>query len=119
MGGMTWLVFALLTVGAWGLYGVLLHAGQVAMVDPVNGRYKAFLFVGLAYFLFAVLAPLFVLIVNGASWQMPVRGMTWSLLAGTAGAVGAFCVSKPLVMHPTLIWSIIHDHSDLFGVNSA
>lgn len=92
MGGMTWLVFALLTVVAWGLYGLLLHTGQVAMVDPVNGRYKAFLFVGLAYFLFAVLAPLFVLIVNGASWQMPVRGMTWSLLAGTAGAVGAFCV---------------------------
>lgn len=90
--GMTWLIFALMTVASWGLYGVLLHTGQTSMSDPVNGRYKAFLFVGLAYFLTAVLAPLFVLLVNRASWQFPVQGMTWSLLAGIAGAVGAFCV---------------------------
>jgi len=90
--GMTWLVFALMTVGSWGVYGVLLHTGQVSMADPVNGRYKAFLFVGIAYFLTAVLAPLAVLLFNGAGWSYPVRGMGWSLLAGLAGAVGAFCV---------------------------
>ena len=45
---MNWLFFALLTVASWGLYGVLLHTGQLAMADPVNGRIKAFLFVGLA-----------------------------------------------------------------------
>jgi hypothetical protein len=89
---MTWLAFALMTVAAWGVYGVLLHTGQMAMGDPVNGRYKAFLFVGIAYFLTAVLAPLVVLLMNGASWQMPVKGMSWSLVAGIAGAVGAFCV---------------------------
>jgi hypothetical protein len=89
---MTWLIFALMTVGSWGVYGVLLHSGQVAMADPVNGRYKAFLFVGIAYFLTAVLAPLAVLLFNGASWSYPVRGMGWSLLAGLAGAAGAFCV---------------------------
>ena len=43
---MTWLIFALMTVVSWGLYGVLLHTGQVSMSDPVHGRYKAFLFVG-------------------------------------------------------------------------
>lgn len=90
--GMTWMVFALMTVVSWGVYGVFLHTGQMAMGDPVNGRYKAFLFVGLAYFLTAVLAPLAVLLVSGASWQMPVRGMAWSLVAGTVGAIGAFCV---------------------------
>lgn len=90
--GMTWLAFALMTVGAWGLYGIFLHTGQAAMADPVNGRYKAYLFVGLAYFITAVLAPLAVLLSNGASWSFPVRGMVWSLLAGTVGAVGAFCV---------------------------
>src|SRR2546429_1808981 len=90
--GLTWLAFAMLTVVSWGVYGVFLHTGQVAMQDPVNGRYKAFLFVGLAYFLTAVLAPLALLLMNGASWQMPVKGMTWSLVAGIAGAVGAFCV---------------------------
>jgi hypothetical protein len=89
---MTWLVFALLTVATWGVYGVLLHAGQTSMGDPVNGRYKAFLFVGIAYFLTAVLAPLAVLAINGASWSFPLRGMAWSLVAGIAGAVGAFCV---------------------------
>ena len=60
--GMTWLIFALMTVAAWGLYGVFLHKGQVQMEDPVNGRYKAFLFVGIAYFLTAVLAPLALLL---------------------------------------------------------
>lgn len=90
--GMTWLLWALLTVGSWGVYGILLHAGQVSMADPMNGRYKAFLFVGLAYFLTAVLAPLVVLMLNGASWQFPARGMALSLLAGIAGAFGAFCV---------------------------
>lgn len=90
--GMTWIIFALMTVVSWGVYGVFLHTGQLAMGDPVNGRYKAFLFVGLAYFLTAVLAPLAILLTRGASWEMPVRGMAWSLVAGIVGAIGAFCV---------------------------
>lgn len=90
--GMTWMAFALMTVVSWGVYGVFLHNGQMAMGDPVNGRYKAFLFVGLAYFLTAVLAPLAILLVSGASWQMPMKGMGWSLIAGVVGAIGAFCV---------------------------
>lgn len=90
--GMTWLFFALLTVATWGVYGVLLHAGQTSMGDPANGRYKAFLLVGVAYFLTAVLAPLALLASNGASWSFPTAGVLWSLLAGIAGAAGAFCV---------------------------
>lgn len=91
--GLTWLAFALLTVGCWGVYGVFLHTGQVAMQDPVNGRYKAFLFVGLAYFLTAVLAPLGLLLVKGAAFTgYTPRGMIWSLVAGIVGAVGAFGV---------------------------
>jgi hypothetical protein len=89
---MAWLAFALMTVAAWGIYGVLLHAGQTAMADPVHGRYKAFLFVGIAYFLTAILAPLAVLVAGGASWKFPASGMAWSLVAGIAGAAGAFCV---------------------------
>ena len=90
--GNAWLVYALMTVAAWGLYGVFLHSGQTLMKDPVAGRYKAFLFVGIAYFLIAVLAPLAVLWFKGASWQFTASGMSWSLLAGTVGAIGAFCV---------------------------
>jgi hypothetical protein len=89
---MNWITFALLTVAAWGLYGVFLHTGQTLMGDPVNGRYKAFLFVGIAYFLTAVLAPLAVLWLRGASWTFTPQGMGWSLLAGIVGAVGAFGV---------------------------
>jgi len=90
--GMTWLVFALMTVVMWGLYGVCLHAGQSGMGDPTNGRWKAFLFVGVAYVLVAVLAPLVMLLVNGASWRMPGSGVVWSLVAGLVGAGGAFGV---------------------------
>lgn len=89
---MTWLAYALMTVGSWGLYGIFLHGGQVAMGDPDNGRYKAFLFVGIAYFLTAVLAPLIVLKVNGSDFSFPQKGMTLSLVAGIVGAIGAFCV---------------------------
>jgi drug/metabolite transporter (DMT)-like permease len=89
---MNWLVFALMTVVSWGVYGIFLHTGQMGMKDAVNGRYKAFLFVGLAYFLTAVLAPLAVLVLRGADWNYPKGGMLWSLIAGIAGAVGAFCV---------------------------
>jgi len=89
---MNWLVFALMTVVTWGVYGVFLHTGQMAMKDAINGRFKAFLFVGLAYFLTAVLAPLIILVTRGADWNYPKTGMMWSLIAGIAGALGAFCV---------------------------
>ena len=89
---MNWLIFALMTVASWGVYGVFLHTGQLAMKDPANGRYKAFLFVGIAYFLTAVLAPLLALVMRGANWNYPAKGMGWSLVAGIVGAIGAFCV---------------------------
>lgn len=91
-GGIGWLAFALLTVVTWGLYGVLLHAGQTAMADPANGRYKAFLMVGVAYFLVAVLAPAALLLARDATWAFPARGLLWSLAAGLVGAAGAFGV---------------------------
>lgn len=90
--GLTWLAFALLTVCCWGLYGVFLHSGQAAMGDAANARYKAFLFVGIAYFLAAILAPVLILLAKGATWQFPMKGMAWSLVAGLVGAAGAFCV---------------------------
>ena len=89
---MMWLVYVLMTVASWGIYGLLLHTGQLSMADPANGRMKAFLFVGIAYFLTAVLAPLAILYFAGADWNFPVKGMTWSLIAGFAGAIGAIGV---------------------------
>jgi drug/metabolite transporter (DMT)-like permease len=106
---MTWLIYALLTVASWGVYGVFLHTGQMAMRDPVNGRYKAFLFVGVAYFLTAVLAPLLLLMLKGASWEMPGRGVGWSILAGTVGAIGAFGVLLAFAAKgtPPVVMSIV------------
>jgi drug/metabolite transporter (DMT)-like permease len=97
---LTWLIFALMTVACWGVYGVLLHKGQTLMqpaggpkLDPTILRYKAFLFVGLAYFLTAVLAPLVLLMAKGEAFSgYTAQGSWWSLIAGIAGAAGAFGV---------------------------
>ncbi|NIL99553.1 MAG: hypothetical protein GTN89_01025 [Acidobacteria bacterium] len=107
--GMAWLAYALMTVVAWGLYGVFLHTGATGMGDPQNGRYKAFLFVGIAYFITAVVAPLAVLKFNGATWDFTAKGATWSLIAGTVGAAGAFGVLLAFGAKgsPTVVMSII------------
>ncbi len=92
---MNWLWFALLTVVSWGVYGVFLHKGQVGMVDKDNGRYMAFLYVGIAYFLVAILGPIIMLKLQGGRldfWRYPSNGLWWSLIAGIVGAVGAFGV---------------------------
>ena len=87
-----WLTFALMTVLCWGVYGIYLHKGQMAMNDPALGRYKAFLWVGVAYFITAVLAPLILLWLKGAKWDMSGTAISWSLVAGVVGALGAFGV---------------------------
>jgi hypothetical protein len=93
----TWILFSFLTVACWGVYGVYLHRGQTEMADMANGRWKAFLFVGFAYFLVAVIAPLIMLRLNGKPGDTnflayPMKGQMWSLIAGIVGAVGAFGV---------------------------
>ena len=107
--GNLWLTFALSTVATWGLYGVLLHSGQMAMADPQNGRYKAFLWVGVAYFLIAIVGPLAMLVLGGSDWDMPKKGIGLSLFAGSAGAIGAFCVLLAFGAkgHPAVVMSIV------------
>ena len=89
---MSWYIFAGMSVLCWGTYGVLLHTGQMAMGDPINGRYKAFLFVGVAYLVAGVLGSLLVLKLNNADWSFASRGVVWSTVAGIAGALGALGV---------------------------
>ena len=107
--GLAWLPYVMMTVVAWGLYGIFLHSGTVAMGDPQNGRIKAFLFVGVAYFITAVVAPLAVLKLNGANWDFTSKGATWSLIAGTVGAAGALGVLLAFGAKgsPTVVMSII------------
>jgi len=89
---MHWIIFVFGTILTWGVYGVLLHSGQMAMGDPVNGRYKAFLFVGIAYFIIGVIAPLVMMYINNSSFDFTAKGMTFSFVAGVVGALGAFFV---------------------------
>lgn len=107
--GMTWLLFALMTVGAWGVYGILLHEGALGMKDPEFGRYKAFLWVGIAYFVTAVMAPVVMLIFSGAGWNMSFKGSAYSFIAGVVGAIGAFGVLLAFGAkgHPAVVMAII------------
>lgn len=89
---MKWLVWTLVTALTWGVYGIFLHKGQMLMGDPANGRFKAFLFVGVAYLLTAVIGSIIVLQANGASWSFTSSGVIWSTVAGLAGAIGALGV---------------------------
>lgn len=89
---MHWIIFVFGTILTWGLYGILLHSGQMAMADPINGRYKAFLFVGIAYFIIGIVAPLVMMFINNSSFEFTPKGMTFSFIAGVVGALGAFFV---------------------------
>jgi drug/metabolite transporter (DMT)-like permease len=104
-----WLIYTLTTVVSWGLYGILLHTGQLGMADPVHGRTKAFLIVGFAYFLTAVLMPVLLLWLGGASWNFTSTGFWWSLGAGILGAIGALCVLLAFGAkgHPVTVMAIV------------
>jgi len=91
-GTMNWLVFALMTVLSWGVYGVLLHKGRGFMPmgsEAPHAGLKAFLFVCLAYALIGI-ATAALLKWRGSNWGFTGNGIKWSLIAGAAGAVGAF-----------------------------
>lgn len=88
--GMVWLLCSLLTVFCFGVYGNLLHTGQVGMKDPRVGRYKAFLMVGVAYFVVAVILPGLILLPAEGGFDFEMKGVGYSLVAGSFGAIGAF-----------------------------
>src|SRR5918997_854244 len=79
---MLWIIFALGAALAWGLYGPVLHQGQVQLGNPM----RALLCVGAAYFLVGVIVPVVSL---GALGQLNSFTMKGSLLAGAGGALGA------------------------------
>ena len=118
---MTWLFYAVITMISWGLYGVFLHVGQIAMGDPIHGRYKAFLLVGVAYFLIAVLWPAGMMIAKGATWTFTTKGLGWSLFAGILGAMGAFCVILAFGAKgsPSVVMSIVFAGAPIINAISA
>ncbi len=82
---MTWVIFAIGAALSWGVYGAMLHRGQVLLANPL----RALLCVGMAYFLIGVLAPVAMLSSQGGLGGFNKGGATWATLAGALGAVGA------------------------------
>jgi hypothetical protein len=79
-----------LTAASWGIYGPVLHWGQAAMG---GGRLRPFMCVGIAYFALAVVIPVLLLTLQGfesdEKYRWTMSGTFWSLIAGSAGAIGA------------------------------
>ena len=82
---MTWIIFVLGAVLSWGIYGPMLHKGQLQLGNPL----RALLCVGVAYFLVGVLVPVIVLGAQGQLNGFNSAGTTAATLAGTLGALGA------------------------------
>jgi hypothetical protein len=83
-----WLVFVVLAGLCWGTYVPMIAFGG----KELKNSYAAFLGVGVAYFLIAVLFPLGILATRAKWPQFNTNGVLFSMLAGTAGALGALCV---------------------------
>lgn len=78
-----------MTIVCWGVYGPVLHKGQMTMQ---GSRLRPLICVGLAYFAVAVVVtPLIIQAWRGFDeWQkLTTVGSLWSFAGGAAGAVGA------------------------------
>ena len=84
-----WLLFSLIKVGALGVYGTLLHASRIAMVDPTHAQYKTLLFAGVGYSLVAIVGSSLILKFKGIQWRFPIKGMVLATLAGVASGTAA------------------------------
>lgn len=91
----------------WGLYGPTLHEGQHLMG---NSRLKPLICVGVAYLIVAVVLPVAVLVSRGelsGGWSF--GGITWSLIAGSMGALGAVGIVLALANdgHPIYVMPLV------------
>ena len=85
---MSWVAFVAGAVLSWGIYGAMLHKGQVALGNPM----RALLCVGVAYFLIGVLIPAATLASQGELRGFNAAGTTTATVAGALGALGAACI---------------------------
>ncbi|MFT3881917.1 MAG: hypothetical protein QM703_19965 [Gemmatales bacterium] len=91
-----WIAFVIGAGLCWGTYVPLIAFGGKSLAAQPSGignRLAAILCVGGAYVLLAVLIPLAVFMISGTSnLKWTTNGLTFSSLAGVAGALGAICV---------------------------
>jgi hypothetical protein len=91
-----WLLYVLMAGLCWGTYVPLIAFGGKNLSAgpdfPFAGRYAAFLCVGVAYFVIAVVFPLIRSFSVGEPIPSKAVGIIFSSLAGVAGALGALGV---------------------------
>ncbi|MFP6763454.1 MAG: hypothetical protein VB858_07545 [Planctomycetaceae bacterium] len=79
---------------SWGLYVPVVHEAAIKL----HSNLRAFLFVGVAYFLVAVVVPATMIFglshdpTSGPDPNFAAAAMGWGIAAGVAGAAGALCV---------------------------
>ena len=90
-----------LVILSWGSYGPMLKIGG----DEMGGsHWLPFIFVGVAYFLIAVVAASVYLVWIGEPGHWSFRGVIWSFLAGVVTAVGALGVILALTHKGSTIY---------------
>ncbi|MDA1165519.1 MAG: hypothetical protein O3B13_20675 [Planctomycetota bacterium] len=89
------LAFIAGAVVSWGVYVPIVHRAA----EQLHSSLRAFLFVGVAYFLTAVLIPLALIFIfnydpttRGQTPNFNIGPVSWGVAAGIAGAAGALCV---------------------------
>ncbi|MCQ3922193.1 MAG: hypothetical protein DPW13_14715 [Planctomycetes bacterium] len=118
----SWLAFVVLTVLCWGAYVPVLHQGQGAFLPKGQGALRAFLFVGLAYFLLAGVILLYLwgtraepleFVSATTGWQ----GVKFSTIAGVLGAVGALGIVFALKNggRPTSVVPLVFSGAPIVG----
>lgn len=110
------LAFTAMTAFFWGIYGIVLHQGTRLMdlkektfQGDLGVSLRAFVGVGLAYFLIAVLVPVALLNRKRETGYWSVSGTIMSLFAGAVGALGALGVSMALAFkaQPIFVMPIV------------
>ncbi len=111
---MNWVWFAIGAALSWGLYGPMLHKGQVALGNPM----RALLCVGFAYLLVAILVPGGTLVSQGQLNNFNTAGTTAATIAGALGAFGAIFVIWAFKAGgvPTYVMPIVFGFAPLVNV---
>ena len=94
---MNWLMFVAGAVLSWGVYGAMLHQGQVKLGNPM----RALLCVGVAYFLIGVLVPVAVLRACAASTRPARRARRSPGRSGRSAPSASSSPSAPAARRPT------------------
>jgi hypothetical protein len=102
----SWIPVVFGTIVCWGSYGILLHQGRLHL----GNSYRAFLWVGIAYAVIALMVPLLFMSAQTNIGATTTRGNVFAFAAGTAGALGALgtIIAFGLGGHPLVVMPLIY-----------